>query len=101
MTDKPERNKLRQPVGYKTQSPDTSYEAEQILIKHYRRMSPEEKIAKMRQLNDFAANAIFAEVRGRYPEAPEREIWLRVASRYIPADLMIKAYGWNPDEMGY
>jgi hypothetical protein len=84
------RSKETMPPGYKTQSPDTSYEAEQILIEHYRKMEPWQKIEKMRQLNDFAARAIFAEVQSRYPDAPEREIWLRVASRYIPADLMIK-----------
>lgn len=88
-------------MPYKTQSPDTHPDAERILIEAYRRMEPWEKIAKMRQLNDFAAGLIFAEVRSRYPDAPEREVWLRVASRYIPADLMQKAFNWNPDEMGY
>ena len=85
----------------KTQSPDTHPDAEKILIEAYRRMSSAEKIAKMRQLNEFGSQLAFADVRTRYPDAPEREIWLRVAFRHIPADLMIKAFGWNPDEKGY
>jgi hypothetical protein len=85
----------------KTQSPDTHPEIERILIEAYRRMTPREKIEKMRQLNEFGYRLALAEVQRRYPEASERECHLRVASRYIPPDLMRKAFGWNPDEMGF
>lgn len=85
----------------KTQSPDTHPDVEKILIDAYRRMTPAEKIAKMRQLNECGSRLAFADVRRRYPDAPEREIWLRVASRYLSADLMQKAFGWNPAEKGY
>lgn len=85
----------------KTQSIDTHPDVEKILIEAYRRMTPAEKIAKMRQLNEFASQLAFADVRQRYADAPEREVWLRVASRNIPADLMRKAFGWDPDEKGY
>ena len=36
-----------------------------------------------------------------HPEASEREIKLRVASRRIPAELMRRAFGWDPDKEGY
>jgi hypothetical protein len=85
----------------KTQSPDTHPEIERILIEAYRRMTPAEKIRKMRQLNEFGYRLALAEVQRRYPGASERECQLRVASRYLPADLMRKAFGWNPEEMGF
>jgi len=31
-----------------------------------------------------------------YPEADEREIFLRVAARRLDRDTMIKVYGWDP-----
>lgn len=33
-----------------------------------------------------------------YPEADEREVFLRVAARRLDRESMIKAYGWDPDE---
>ncbi|MFA0740235.1 MAG: hypothetical protein DFNUSKGM_000337 [Candidatus Fervidibacter sacchari] len=42
-----------------------------------------------------------AEVRQRHPNADEREIRLRVASRWLPPELMQKAFGWNPKERGF
>ena len=42
-----------------------------------------------------------SDVRSRHPEADERECLLRVASRRVPADLMLKAYGWDVKEKGY
>ena len=36
------------------------------------------------------------DVRRQYPEASEREVFLRAASRRLGRDLMIKAYGWDP-----
>jgi len=38
-----------------------------------------------------------AGVRLRYPIISEREAFLRAAALRIPRDLMIKAYGWDPD----
>jgi hypothetical protein len=74
----------------KTQSPDTHPEIERILIEAYRRTTPAEKIRKMRQLNEFGYRLALAEVQRRYLGASERECQLRVASRYLPADLIRK-----------
>ena len=38
-----------------------------------------------------------AGVRLRYPDATDREVFLRAASLRIPRDLMIAAYGWDPE----
>jgi hypothetical protein len=42
-----------------------------------------------------------AEVRHRHQNADERETRLRVASRWLPSELMQKAFGWNPKERGF
>jgi hypothetical protein len=31
-----------------------------------------------------------------YPQASEREVFLRVAARRLDRDSMIRAYGWDP-----
>lgn len=80
---------------------DTKPEALAVLIEGYRRVSPEEKLRKVDELNKFLVALIEAEVRSRYPKADEREIRLRVASRWLPPELMQKAFGWNPKERGY
>jgi hypothetical protein len=37
-------------------------------------------------------------VRSRHPGAGERELFLRAASLRLPRDLMIRAYGWDPQQ---
>jgi hypothetical protein len=43
---------------------------------------------------------MFAEagVRMRYPDASDREVFLRAAALRIPRHLMIAACGWDPEE---
>jgi hypothetical protein len=85
----------------KTQSLDTPPEIERILIEGYRRMTPAEKFRRIEDLNRTLEMLARAEVRRRHPEADEREIRLRVASRRIPAELMRKAFRWDPEKEGY
>ena len=80
---------------------DTSPEAEKILIEGYRRMSIQEKFHKMVEMTSFIKQLQIEETRRRHPEASERELQLRVASRTISPDLMRKAFGWDPEKEGY
>ncbi len=80
---------------------DTDPKVEALLIEAYRRMSPEEKLRKVDELNRSLVTLMEADVRRRYPDADEREIRLRVASRWIPPELMRKAFGWDPNERGF
>ena len=57
----------------KTQSPDTSPEAERILIEGYRRMTPREKTQRVLEINRFGYQLALAGVRRRHPNADERE----------------------------
>lgn len=79
---------------------DTPPEIERMMIELWRRATPGQKLDKMsrmaRELNELTR----AEIRGRYPAATPREVELRLASRTIDRDTMIKAFGWDPDIQG-
>ena len=62
-----------------------------------RRKTPGERIAIAFDLSDFAVRLSESGVRARFPEASEREIFLRSAALRLPRDLMIRAYGWDPE----
>ena len=80
---------------------DTHPAMEQKMIELLRQMSPAQKIQRVRSLNQTLELLALADVRRRYPDADERECFLRVASRRLSPELMRKAYGWNPEEEGY
>ena len=76
---------------------DTDPKAQEVLIELYRRMTPSEKLSRIWELCAFQQSLQEANVRQMYPEADEREVFLRVTARRLGRDLMIKAYGWDPD----
>jgi hypothetical protein len=80
---------------------DTDKKVQALLIEGYKRMSEAERLQKVFELNCLLVKLMEAEVRHRHPNADEREIRLRVASRWLPSELMQKAFGWNPKERGF
>jgi hypothetical protein len=85
----------------KPQSPDTHPEIERILIEGYRKMAPWEKLASVAAMNNAARSLQVAQIRKQHPHAGEHEVRMRLASRWLPADLMRRAFGWDPDKEGY
>jgi hypothetical protein len=77
---------------------DTSADALEVFYEIQRQRTPEQKIQDIFDLSEGLASLTEAGIRQRYPQAPEREIFLRSAATRIPRDLMIKAYGWDPAE---
>lgn len=80
---------------------DTSPEAEKVLIELYRRMPGWQKVQQVLELNRAVNELALADIRRRYPQASERELFLRLASRRLPAETMRRVFDWDPDEMGY
>jgi hypothetical protein len=80
---------------------DTSAAAEAILVKHYRGLEVHEKVALMMDLTRLADDAALMGIRERHPEASEREQCLRLAALKYGRDLMVAAYGWDPDAEGW
>jgi hypothetical protein len=80
---------------------DTPPEIEKLLIEGYRRMPDWRKLHCIAELNAGIRAMQRAEIRRRYPQADERELRLRLASRWIEPELMRCAFGWDPEQEGY
>ena len=68
-----------------------------MYIELHRKMTPGERLARMFELCAFHEGLQRSSVRQMYPEADEREVFLRVAARRLNRDMMIRVYGWDPD----
>ena len=85
----------------RTQSRDTTPEVERILIEGWRAMAPARKLEVMAAMRRLVEPMALAGIREKHPEETGREHRLRLTSRWMPADLMRRAFGWDPDEKGY
>ena len=77
---------------------DTDPRALEVWMTLLRAKTPGERIAIAFNLTEFALKMSESGVRARYPGASEREIFLRCAALRIPRELMIRAYGWDPEQ---
>jgi hypothetical protein len=76
---------------------DTSPEVEAYVVEGYRRMPLAAKLDRVRALNAALLSLAEADERRRHPNADQREIDLRVASRWLDAETMRRAFGWDPE----
>jgi hypothetical protein len=76
---------------------DTDPRAMEVWLDLLRRMPPGKKIESVFALSRMAIQFSEAGVRMDYPEADEREVFFRTAARRLSPDLMIRAYGWDPN----
>jgi hypothetical protein len=95
------KNDPTRPSGYQTQSSDTSFEAEQILIEGYRKMSIAEKMRRIAALNRAGYALSLAGIRARHPNTSDREILLRLAALRLDRETMVRIWGWDPESEGY
>lgn len=82
-------------------SVDTDPAIEAFLIRGYRRMSAAQKLERVRELTRGVQQLALLDIRRRHPDADEREQALRLASRWIEPELMLRAFGWDVREAGY
>jgi hypothetical protein len=80
---------------------DTHPKIEKMLIEACRKRTPDERLMRVCQLNAALEQLARADVMQKHPNATEREVRLRIASRRISADLMLKAFGWDVEKEGY
>ena len=80
---------------------DTHPKIEALLIEGYRNMSPAQKLERVRALTRAVQELALLDVRRRHPGASAREQALRVASRWIEPELMVRAFDWDVRETGY
>jgi len=87
--------------GPATLAPDTDAAAERVLIDLYRRMTPAQKLQAIFELQRTADAIAIAGIRRRHPGVDEAEARLRLAALKYPRELMIAAFGWDPERRGY
>ncbi len=80
---------------------DTDPRVEAMVIEGYRRMTPSQKLERVRALTRAVQELALMDIRRKHPDADEREQMLRLASRWIEPDLMVRAFGWDAREVGY
>lgn len=71
---------------------DTTAEAEHMQVEVWRGMSPVEKARLVSELTRAALHLSLSGIRQRYPDASERECFLRLAARMLGPDLARQVY---------
>ncbi|MSU35604.1 MAG: hypothetical protein EXS36_10920 [Pedosphaera sp.] len=77
----------------KTQSPDTSFEAEQVLIELLRRAPPWRKLGMVEDSNHSVKELLMAGLRERFPLDLPGVLRRRFADLWLGPDLALAAYG--------
>ena len=80
---------------------DTHPKIEALMIAGYRKMSAAQKLQRVRALTRAVQKLALLDIRRRHPNADPREQALRVASRWLGPDLMLRAFGWDLRTQGY
>ncbi len=83
-------------------SRDTPPDVEEILLEGYRRMTPQQKLRRVGELQQLAESLAAGRIRAQYgADVSERELRLRRAALRRDRETMIKAFGWDPAVEGY
>jgi hypothetical protein len=75
---------------------DTTPQALEVFVNLYRNMTADQRATRVFELCAFHESLQWASVRAMYPGASEHELLMRVASRRLDRETMIKVYGWDP-----
>jgi hypothetical protein len=79
---------------------DTDPRAMEVWLDLQRRLPAGDKLAAVLNGAQFVLQMYEMGVRRLYPGASDHEVLLRVAARHLPRELMIRAYGWDPENDG-
>lgn len=79
---------------------DTRPEVRRMMLEGLRRMTPAEKLARVRSLTIAVQQLALAGIRVRHPGISDREAQLRLASLRLDRATMIRVFGWDPAEHG-
>jgi hypothetical protein len=77
----------------RTQSPDTSPEAERVLIELLRQAPAWRRLQLADRMSSAVRGLSLAGLRSRHPQASEAELRRRFADIHLGPDLAAKAYG--------
>lgn len=77
---------------------DTHPDALRVWLQCIHRMTASEKLDRIAEMWEMMNALQSAEVRRLYPDASDREVFLRVAARRLTPEEMMNAYGWTPPD---
>ena len=89
------KGRMAAPVS--TRWSDTDPRALEVFIDLHRRMPVSQKVAAVMEMSEMVLRLAASGVRQRYPQASEREVFLRMTALHLDRYLMIRVYGWHPD----
>jgi hypothetical protein len=75
---------------------DTDPRALEVFLDLQRKMTVSDKVQAIFGLTRMLWSFSEAGVRAQYPEADDREVFLRTAARRLDRETMIRVYGWDP-----
>jgi len=87
---------MSRPKRHPEEYTDTDPKTMEVWLDIQRRMPAGEKLAAVLGASQFVLRAYEMGVRRLYPEATDEEVTWRVAARHLPRELVIQAYGWDP-----
>ena len=64
-------------------------------------MSAEQKLGRVVDLTLTSWRLAETRIRSQYPDAPDREVLLRVAALTLGRETVKRAFGWDPDLAGW
>lgn len=80
---------------------DTDPRIEAVLVAGYRAMSVSQKLARVTALTRAVQELALLDIRRRHPQADQRELALRLASRWLDPDLMKRVFDWDVRAAGF
>ena len=80
---------------------DTSEAAERILINGYRSMLPWRKMQQVVALTQAVQRMALSRIRKQYGIGNENDDRLRMAALWLPREIMLRLFGWDPVKKGY
>ena len=80
---------------------DTPSRIQNVLIAGYRRMTPQQKLQRVNELNKAIQQLALVRIKEQYGNIPEREQRLRLAALWLDREMMVRVFNWDPQKKGY
>ena len=80
---------------------DTAPPIQEVVLEGYRKMTPQEKMRRVTELNRAVMQLALARIRLQYGDISEREQQLRLASLWLDRQTMLRVFQWDPRQKGY
>ena len=77
---------------------DTDPQAFRVLVELRRRMTFDQKFCQVIEMSEMVLRGYEDRVRRDYPQAGEREVFLRAAALRLGNETVRRVYGWSPDD---